>query len=87
MIGDWVSHRRDRHDIIMDILQIARKGEQKTNIMYKARLSHAQLENYLKALKEEGFIKEESNLWKTTEKGLNVLGACRICHQLITEIL
>jgi predicted transcriptional regulator len=70
----------------MDILQIARKGEQKTNIMYKARLSHAQLESYLDALKKEGFIKEESNLWKTTEKGLSVLGACRICHKMVEEI-
>jgi len=77
--------RRVRHDIIMEILKMAKKGTRKTNIMYKGRLSFSQLEQYLKALKEADFIVEESGVWKTTEKGLHVVEACRICHRLLKE--
>ena len=77
--------RRVRHDIIMEILKMARNGTRKTKIMRKARLSFSQLEQYLEALKEAGFIVEESGVWKTTEKGLHVVEACRICHRLLKE--
>jgi len=81
-----VSHRRARHDIIMEILKIGRKGAKKTNIMYKARLSHTQLEKYLRALERENFIAEESGVWKTTEKGLYVIEACKLCQRLVEEV-
>ena len=82
-----MSHRRGRHDIVMEILKIARNGAKKTNIMYKARLSHSQLEKYLNALAKEGFINEESGVWKTTERGLDVIKACRICMRLVEKVL
>ncbi|MDH5448199.1 MAG: winged helix-turn-helix domain-containing protein [Candidatus Bathyarchaeota archaeon] len=81
-----MSHRRARHDIIMEILKIGRKGAKKTNIMYKARLSHTQLEKYLRALERENFIAEESGVWKTTEKGLYVIEACKLCQRLVEEV-
>ncbi len=81
-----MSRRRARHDIIMEILKIAVKGAQKTNIMYKARLNHSQLERYLDALKTEGFLTNESGVWKTTKRGLDVIEACKICHRLLEEI-
>jgi len=81
-----MSHRRGRHDIVMEILKIARNGAKKTNIMYKARLSHTQLEKYLNALRKEGFINEESGVWKTTERGLDVIKACRICLRLVEKV-
>lgn len=70
----------------MEILEVGRRGAKKTNIMYKARLSHAQLEKYLSALKKENFIVEESGVWKTTERGKNVIDACKLCHRLVKEI-
>ena len=85
-MGVWVSHRRVRHDIIMEILKIARKGAKKTNIMFKARLSHFQLEKYLSALEKGNFIVEESRVWKTTENGLIVIEACKMCQRLVEEI-
>lgn len=81
-----MSRRRTRHDLIMEILRIAENGENKTNIMYKARLSYSQLEKYLNALKKDGFLTEESGVWKTSEKGRSAIEACMICHRLMEEI-
>ena len=79
--------RRARHDIIMEILKSAVNGSKKTVIMYKAGLSFAQLEQYLNALKKGAFIAEKFGIWKTTEKGLHVIEACKICLRLMKESL
>jgi len=78
--------KRARHDIILTILKIAENGSKKTNILYKASLSFSQLERYLNALKKAGLITENSSIWKTTEKGLNVIDACKICQCLLKEV-
>ena len=65
--------RRDRHDIIVEILKTARDGEKKTYIMYKARLSHSQLKLYLDILNRNGMIINEDSVYKTTSKGLNFI--------------
>ena len=78
--------RRAPHDIIMEILKLAKKGVKKTDIMYKARLSFDMLEKYLNALKEADFITEEFGIWKTTKKGLHVIKACEICQRFIKEV-
>lgn len=78
--------RRGRHDIIVGILKTAKDGEKKTNIMYKARLSFSQLEQYLAALEKAGFITEKSGIWSTTEKGFHVIEACKICLRLTEEV-
>lgn len=80
------SRRRERHDIIMQILEIARAGSRKTNIMSKAGLSFSQLEAYLNALKREHFITEELDIWKSTEKGVQIIVACKICQDLVKKI-
>jgi len=82
-----VSHRRrGRHDIISEILKIAKSGALKTRIMNKAGLSYAQLEQYLDGLKKADFLTEKSGVWKTTEKGLHVIEACKLCHRLLKEV-
>jgi len=70
----------------MKILKTAKDGEKKTNIMYKARLSFSQLEQYLGALEKAGFIAERSGIWSTTEKGFHVIEACEMCLRLTEEI-
>ena len=80
------SRRRGRHDIVVEILKSALNGAKKTHIMLKARLSFPQVERYLNALKKADFITEESGVWKTTEKGLHVIEACKICHRLMKEV-
>ena len=75
--------RRGRQDIIMDILTIAKHGARKTEMIGKVRMSSAQCAQYLEDLKGVGYISEESGAWKTTEKGLQVVDACKICHNLM----
>ena len=64
-------HRRDRHEIIAEILKTAKDGKKKTYIMYEARLSHSQLKLYLKFLNQSGMIASENGVYRTTTKGLS----------------
>ncbi|UCH32910.1 MAG: hypothetical protein JSV05_09605 [Candidatus Bathyarchaeota archaeon] len=66
-------HRRDRHDIIAEILKTATGGKRKTFIMYKARLSHAQLKLYLALLDQNEMIVNDNGVYKTTPKGLTFI--------------
>jgi len=63
--------RRDRIDIIENILQLLlkRKGLKPTHLMYKANLSHNQMKNYLKELEEKKFINKEESKIKITKPG------------------
>ena len=65
--------RRDRLFIIADILKAARKGIPKTEVMYKAGLSFAQLTGYLSLLLRLELIeiatKNGKSFYKTTAKG------------------
>ncbi len=79
------TRRRARHDIIIGILETARHGELKTHIMKKVNLSFKQLEYYLNHLLSKNFIKKEGNFYRTTEKGLDVIEACKICLKLIEQ--
>ncbi len=69
--------RRDRLTIMAEILKIAREGTLKTQIMYRANLSFAQLNDYLSFLKEAKLLKvnttEGRTIYKTTSKGVKYL--------------
>jgi predicted transcriptional regulator len=61
--------RRTRLDIINDMLKASSKdGVKKTHIMYKARLSFKQLNEYLSLLKKRGLVNIENNNGNTTYK-------------------
>jgi predicted transcriptional regulator len=70
---------RTRVEILGSILKVAGSGTLKTHIMYRANLSHRQLEKYLAFLENKGllrgFVDEETgtNLYKATEKGIEFL--------------
>jgi len=76
------TRRRVRHDIIIGILETAQHGETKTHIMNKVNLNWKQLEYYLNHLSSKNFIKKEDKIYRTTEKGLDVIEACKICLKL-----
>jgi len=65
--------RRDKHDIVLDILKIARGGKRKTQIMYKAKLSYGQLKAYLELLNDRGLLESNNGVFHTTSKGLNFI--------------
>lgn len=81
------SKRRDKLGIIAEILEIARSGTLKTQIMYKANLSFAQLNEYLKFMLEIGLLEKLNATGKevyiATEKGLDFLQR----HSELTELL
>ncbi|MGB9960414.1 MAG: winged helix-turn-helix domain-containing protein [Candidatus Bathyarchaeales archaeon] len=79
--------RRDRLYIIAEILELAREGALKTQIMYKANLSFTQLNEYLKFMLKinllERFVENGKDFYKATEKGLEFLQR----YQEITDLL
>ena len=69
--------RRDRLTIIAQILNIAREKTLKTQVMYRANLSFAQVNYYLSFLQEVGFLdvrtKDGRTIYERTLKGVNYL--------------
>lgn len=69
--------RRDRLTIMAEILKIAREGTLKTQIMYRANLSFAQLNDYLSFLQEVRLLKVNTEdgraIYKTTSRGVKYL--------------
>jgi len=52
--------RRDRLIIIAEIINIARKGSSKTQIMFKANLSFSQLNQYLSLLLKTALLEKKA---------------------------
>jgi len=70
---------RSRVEILDNILNVAERATLKTHIMYKANLSHRQLEKYLGFLELNGMllqvldIKTGIRRYKVTDKGIDFL--------------
>jgi len=69
--------RRNRFGIIADILASALNGTSKTHLMYKAKLSYAQLKKYTSRLVKLKLLKITARakpiIYETTEKGKSFL--------------
>mgnify|MGYP000047012160 CR=1 FL=1 len=61
--------RRDKCEIIANILLIARKGAKKTHIVYKTNLNFKLVSKYLSLLEAKGLIEKRGRNYTTTEKG------------------
>jgi predicted transcriptional regulator len=75
-----MNQKRDRLKVIHDILRAiqARNGKIKpTHIIYKANLSHAMLDEYMKELLDKGLVEEKKEKkgksYSLTEKGYKFL--------------
>jgi predicted transcriptional regulator len=82
--------RRDKLSIIAEILEIAKEGTLKTQIMYKANLSFAQLNEYLKFMLKiklmQKLVNQGKDVYIATEKGLDFLQRqCELTELLKTE--
>ena len=79
--------RRDRLYIIVEILEIAKDGTLKTQIMYKANLSFSQLNEYLNFLVGLNLLECKQTggrtVYKTTEKGMKYLDNYKEILQLL----
>lgn len=61
--------RRSRMDIIIDVLEVAVVGVNKTAVVYKTNLNFRLAEKYLELLQKHGFVENILNKYKTTDKG------------------
>lgn len=65
--------RRDRLNIMAEIMEITKEKQLKTRIMYKANLSFSQVNEYLSFLTEMGFLRASKDdgqkFYETTTKG------------------
>jgi predicted transcriptional regulator len=81
------SKRRDKLFIIAEILEIAKEGTLKTQIMYRANLSFTQLNDYLNFMLKINLLgkvsENDKERYETTAKGLDFLQR----YQEIAELL
>jgi len=63
--------KRDRVEIIAEILGLCLEPRSKTRVMYGTNLSWKMLQNYLSHLQERGLLEAQNNSTKylTTERG------------------
>ena len=71
--GKTLWDRRDRLQILAEIMEVAKGRQLKTRIMYMANLSFSQVNEYLAFLTEMGFLRifqeNGKKVYETTEKG------------------
>ena len=79
--------RRDRLYIIAEILEIAKDGTLKTQIMYRANLSFSQLNEYLNLLVKLNLLESKQIngrvIYRTTDKGFKYLDNYKEILQLL----
>ena len=68
------SRRRGFLAITVAILKAAAKGVRKTHLLYSVGLSYEQLCKYLHFLRANGLIERRGEFFKTTVKGLELVG-------------
>jgi len=73
-----MNRRRSNIEIIADMLRVGENGAGKTEIMYSANMSYAQIQKYLGFLLSHGFINKvkvgnPSVAYQVTEKGGELL--------------
>jgi predicted transcriptional regulator len=75
--GALLEKRRDKLVIMAEILEVAKAGALKTQIMYKAGLSFLQLTQYLHLLTSANLMNKTNNfkkeIYKTTPKGFEFI--------------
>jgi predicted transcriptional regulator len=85
--SDPSSKRRDKLYIIAEILEIAKDGVLKTQIMYRGNLSFTQLNDYLSFMLKSELLEKvllnNREVYRATEKGMNFLQR----YREITELL
>lgn len=86
---DTDSKRRDKLFIIAEIMEISKAGALKTQIMYRANLSFAQLGEYLKLLEKLRLLQKQAangkEIYRATEKGLAFLQRHNEIMDLLNE--
>ena len=72
----WKTEKRNELEVATEILRVATKKAEKTEILKRCKLSPVLLDKYLFALLELKLLRKEQegeNLLRTTDKGLEIL--------------
>src|SRR5512136_1378273 len=81
------SKRRDKLYIVAEILEIAREGSLKTQVMYRANLSFTQLNDYLRFMLKinllERVLENDREIYRATSKGVDFLQRYREINELL----
>ena len=81
------SKRRDKLFIVAEILEIARDGSLKTQVMYRANLSFTQLNDYLRFMLKinllERVLENDREVYRATGKGVDFLQRYREINELL----
>jgi len=64
----WIM-RRSRIDIIIDVLEVAKIGVNKTGVVYKTNINFKLADKYLDLLQKQGFVENIVDKYITTNKG------------------
>ena len=79
------NQKRSRLETVNVILSLSTNGIKKTHIMYKANMSHGQLEKYLEMLVSKGLLEKLAEFYNTTEKGLEFIKDFKKIQYLMEE--
>lgn len=87
--SDNMHKRRDHLFIMAEILEVAIDGALKTQVMYRANLSFAQLNEYLRLMLDIKLLESVKNTervtYKTTAKGVRYLQSYREIRDLLRK--
>jgi predicted transcriptional regulator len=82
--------RRSRTDVIINILDEALSGANKTRLMYRCNLNFTRFNRYMQMLLDAGLIEcvnanpEGAALYKTTDKGRELLKILRKANEFLS---
>ena len=80
--------KRNRNEIVSEILNICSKGASKTRVVYQANLNFRTVDPYLQLLIKNDLIEVRPGrhvLYETTEKGLNLMKTINQVHNALSE--
>ncbi len=61
--------RRSKIDIIIDVLEVAKMGVNKTSVVYRTNLNFKLADKYLELLQNQGLVENRLDKYVTTDKG------------------
>ena len=61
--------RRSKIDIIIDVLEVAKMGVNKTSVVYRTNLNFKLADKYLELLQNQGLVENRMDKYITTDKG------------------
>ena len=80
--------KRNRNEIISEILNICIKGSSKTRVVYQANLNFRTVDPYLQLLIKNELIKVQQGrhaIYETTEKGICLMNTINQVNNTLSE--